>query len=273
MLKYCTNEDTAIASSAELSARDLSDNVPEAGIAILKRLYAQCRAIDAFANSTHSDTLPELNLTKLYCEAISGPTRANAATPRKNQKLWWYTSRTLLGRRASMRTFIQDMSQYNFDPSWLLITIYDCPKTWWMYIPCPIMHAIIDSSFANYLCMATKSSANHQEDGMAAIRTAAADDPINMASIWHVPGTQRRGDRHMSLFDSARSHYLLTKVQYNELVKKRGVFLDAYQTWFNSVSNGPLVVRWDGSATRGHYESKVGATVCCYVDIPLLIVQ
>jgi len=207
--------------------------------------------------------------------------KSSGGTPAGPSSAGWHTSRTLLGRRASMRTFIQDMSQYNFDPSWLLITISECPKCWWIYIPCPIMHAIIDSTFANYLCMATKSSANHQEDGLAAIRTVAADDPISRASIWHVPGTQRRGDRHMSLFDATRSHYLLTKVQYNELVTNRGAFLDAYQTWFNSISDGPLVVRWDGSARIIDYgidiyalQNATSECVCCHwhVDIPVLIV-
>ena len=280
MLKHCTHEETVIDSSANLASRELSDNVSADGVQILMRLHAQCRAIDAFANSTHSiyfGTLPEMNLTKLFCEAISGRNRVNAATPRTEQMLWWHTSRTLLGRRASMRTFIQDMSQYNFDPSWLKITIMDCPKKWWLYIPCPIMYAIIDSSFAYYICCSEKSSANHQEDGMAAIRTAAGDDPINRASIWHVPGTQRRGDRHMSLFESARSHYLLTKEQHNELVKNRGVFLDAYQAWFNGASKGPQVVRWDGSTRTIDYEIDIYASqrrnvtsecVSCYVDIP-----
>ena len=86
----------------------------------------------------------------------------------------------------------------------------------------------------------------------------------------------------MSLFEAARSHYPLTKEQYNALVTKRGVFLDAYQTWFNGISKGPLVVRWDGSARTIDYEIDIYASqrrnvtsecVCCYVDIPLLIVQ
>jgi len=258
MLKHCTHEEAVLSSSAKLSSHELSDNVSADGARILMRLHAQCLAIDAFVNSTHNGTM---NLTKLFCEAISGRNRVNAATPRTEQMLWWHTSRTLLGRRGSMRTFIQDMSQYNFNPSWVKITITDCPKRWWQYIPCPIMYAIIDSSFAYYICCSEKSSANHQEDGMAAIRTAARDDPINQASIWHVPGTQRRVDRHMSLFEAARSHYLLTKEQHNALVKKRGVFMDAYQTWFNFVSKGPHVVRWGGS-------TRTIDCVPCYVDIP-----
>jgi len=274
MLKHCTHEETVI-SSAKLATHELSDNVSYDGARILMRLHAQCLAIDAFVNSTHCEF--EMNLTKLFCEAISGRNRVNAATPRTEQMLWWHTSRTLLGRRGSMRTFIQDMSQYKFDPSWLKITIMDCPKKWWLYIPCPIMYAIIDSSFAYYICCSEKSSANHQEDGMAAIRTATHDDPINQASIWHVPGTQRRVDRHMSLFEAARSHYLLTKEQHNELVKNRGVFLDAYQAWFNGASKGPQVVRWDGSARTIDYKIDIYASqrrnvtsecVSCYVDIP-----
>jgi len=57
----------------------------------------------------------------------------------------------------------------------------------------------------------------------------------------------------MSLFDATRSHYLLTKVQYNELVTNRGAFLDAYKTWFNGISDCPLAVRWDGSTRIINY--------------------
>ena len=64
---------------------------------------------------------------------------------------------------------------------------------------------------------------------MAAIRTAAADDPIHEASIFHIPGTQKRGDRsHMPLFDAGRPQYLLTKEQHNDLVTNQGAFLEAY---------------------------------------------
>ena len=81
----------------------------------------------------------------------------------------------------------------------------------------------------------------------------------------------------MPLFDVARSHYLLTKVQYNELVTNRGAFLDAYKTWFNGIGDCPLAVRWDGSTRTIDYEMDIYAMqrrnvtsecVSCYVDIP-----
>ena len=155
-----------------------------------------------------------------------------------------------------MRTFIQDMSQYNFHQEWDTITIMKCPKAWWMYAPNPVICAIIDSSLAlaYYLCSDEKSSANHQDDGMAALLAATDDDPnsaIRQASIFHRSSTQKRGDGpHMSLFEAARHPYLLTKQQHATLVADRGAFLDAYQAWFNALWNnvGPPVITWHGMA-------------------------
>ena len=90
---------------------------------------------------------------------------------------------------------------------------------------------------------------------MAALRAATDDDPnsaIRRASIFHRPSAQKRGEGpHMSLFEAARSPYLLTKQQHATLVADRGAFLDAYQAWFNAKYNRPdvdsPVVTWHGA--------------------------
>ena len=62
---------------------------------------------------------------------------------------------------------------------------------------------------------------------------------------------------------------MLTKEQYSDLVTKRGAFLDAYQTWFNGMSNCPLVIRWDGSTRTIDYEIDIYALGrAVYVSYP-----